>query len=171
MGKDPKIVWDLPTRITHWALAACVVLNLFFLEEGGDWHERLGYVSVALVAFRFFWGFVGGAAPRFRAFPVSPGSLGRFFRGGLNDTHYAGHNPLSSLVYLAIWGCVIALGVTGFMATEIDRYWGEDWVKDLHANFSLALQVLLGIHLLGVFSDSVRHRRHTWLTMVTGKKG
>jgi len=65
---------------------------------------------------------------------------------------------------------VLGLGTTGHMMEEIDAFWGEAWVEDLHENLSLALQVLLGLHLVGVFADSLRYRRHTWRSMITGKK-
>ena len=48
-------VWDLPTRIFHWALALCVVASLVTAQIGGNamvWHFRLGYVVFTLLAFR-----------------------------------------------------------------------------------------------------------------------
>ena len=43
-------VWDLPTRLFHWLLAACVVLLVNTAYVGGDamqWHARLGYAVPA----------------------------------------------------------------------------------------------------------------------------
>ncbi len=62
-------VWDLPTRLFHWALAVAV-LGLIGTGLGGvmEWHFRLGYTVLSLLLFRLLWGFVGGAGralPRF----------------------------------------------------------------------------------------------------------
>ena len=42
----PVRVWDLPTRLFHWALAAAVVGLVITGNVGGNamvWHLRLGY--------------------------------------------------------------------------------------------------------------------------------
>lgn len=165
--ENPKTVWDLPTRITHWGLALCVILNLFFVEEGSDVHDWLGYAATAVVVFRFVWGFRGAKLSRFISFPISVGSVFSFLKSGLNSEKYEGHNPLASLTYLGIWALIIALGITGYMMGT-DKYWGDEWLQELHAQISMALQVLIGIHLLGVAIDSIRYRRKTWLRMITG---
>ena len=41
-------VWDLPTRLFHWALVACIVASAVSGYRGGDamvWHARIGYVG------------------------------------------------------------------------------------------------------------------------------
>lgn len=138
--------FDLPTRAIHWALAVCVVLNLFVLESGDPPHKWLGYTACAAVVMRFIWGFVGGQGSRFRTFPVH----------------------LKSLVYFGVWGLVIGLGITGFMMGT-DKYWGEEWLEDIHSKISDGVMILIGVHLLGVFIDSIRHRRKTWMNMVNGR--
>ncbi|HEY0202127.1 MAG TPA: cytochrome b/b6 domain-containing protein, partial [Burkholderiaceae bacterium] len=64
-------VWDLPTRIFHWLLAASVI-GLVITGNVGDaampWHFRLGYAVLSLLLFRLIWGLVGGYWSRFRAF-------------------------------------------------------------------------------------------------------
>lgn len=168
MTTTPKTIWDLPTRITHWALAFGVILNLFVVESGDEAHRWIGYVTVALIAFRVIWGFVGAPASRFRSFPVSPKKIWAFLKSGLNN-NYQGHNPLASLAYILIWLNVISLGITGYMM-GLDAYFGEEWLESLHGNIATALQILIGIHLLGVFSDSLRYKRKTWAAMLTGRK-
>lgn len=138
--------FDIATRVIHWALATCVVLNLFILEEGDPPHKWVGYTACALVTARLVWGFIGGEASRFRSFPVH----------------------VKSLVYFAIWSLVFGLAITGFMMGT-DKYWGEEWVEEIHSKISDGLMVLIAIHLLGVFIDSIRHRRKTWLNMINGR--
>ncbi len=69
-------VWDLPTRIFHGLLLACVAGLFATAYAPGhwiDWHARLGYVLLALLLFRLAWGFLGGHWSRFRHF-VAPRS-------------------------------------------------------------------------------------------------
>ena len=145
MPRSPDIVWDLPTRITHWLLAVCVVLNLFVLESGEEPHEWTGYVAAGIIGARVLWAWFG----RGRGAPA---------RGWL-----------PRLVHLGIWGAILALGVTGFMMGT-DTYWGEDWLMQLHARISQVLEVLIVTHLLGIALDSIRYRRPTWLGMIDGRK-
>ena len=144
MARASQKFWDVPTRITHWALALCVVLNLFWFEGGDDPHTWLGYAAAAFVVFRSFWNFIGSKVT-------------------------AGHNRLAFLAYLGMWGTVVALAVTGFML-DLDRYWGEEWLQNLHSNLSTALEVLIVAHLLGIAIDALRFRRNTFLGMLTGRK-
>lgn len=138
--------WDFPIRITHWALALCVVLNFFFIEEGSDTHDWLGYLAVVLIFFRLIWGYFGGPAAKFKP-----------------------HNPLAALVYILVWLDVIALAVTGWMM-DLDRFWGDEWLDNLHANLSTGLQVLIVLHLCGMALDSLRYKRATWMAMIDGRR-
>ena len=48
-------IWDLPTRLFHWLLAACVIALIATAKIGGDamnWHLRLGYAVFGLLVFR-----------------------------------------------------------------------------------------------------------------------
>lgn len=167
MDETSKVIWDVPTRITHWGIAICMILNLFFTED--EPHQWFGYVAVFLILFRCVWGFMGKAASRFSSFPLAPMTFYRFVRKGMNAQEFIGHNPVASLVYIFVWLTIIALGVTGYMM-GLDVYWGEEWLEELHEQISLFLQILIGLHLLGIAIDSVRYRRKTWLGMITGRR-
>lgn len=171
MSASRAVIWDVPTRTAHWLLAACVVLNLFFLEEGEDWHRRLGYVALGTVAFRVLWGFVGGRASRFRSFPLRPSQILAYLRAGLHERPGTepGHNPMASLVYVAMWIAVIGLGTTGWMM-GLDAYWGDEWLEDLHEGLANLVKILVVLHLLGMLIDSIRFRRATWMGMITGRR-
>ena len=78
------LVWDLPTRIFHWALVVCVFGSFISVKIGGNampWHFRFGYVVFALIAFRVLWGLVGGRWSRFSSFIYAPGTVLRYLRG------------------------------------------------------------------------------------------
>jgi cytochrome b len=92
-------VWDLPTRLFHWSLAACVIALVVTAKVGGEamvWHFRLGYAVLALLAFRLVWGLVGGHWSRFANFIYSPASVLRYLRGQGEPAHSVGHTPLGA---------------------------------------------------------------------------
>jgi cytochrome b len=104
-------VWDLPTRIFHWALALCVIGLLVTGLRGGNamiWHMRLGYVVFALLLFRVVWGFAGGYWSRFSQFLYSPTTIWSYVRGRSQPAHEVGHNPLGSL---SVWALLTILFV------------------------------------------------------------
>lgn len=139
--------WDLFIRICHWTIAIAIVLNLFVLED--DPHQWVGYAAVGVFFLRFFWGLSQKASPRW--------------------SNWKTHNWMASTTYILIWSCIIALGVTGFMMGT-DKYWGEEWLEEIHLNISRGIQVLVVLHLLGVFSDSYRFKRRTWMSMINGER-
>ncbi len=76
--KQRVLVWDLPTRLFHWLLAAAVPAALATGLLGGDlmvWHGRLGLFILGLVTFRVTWGFVGGRHARFASFVRGPAAV------------------------------------------------------------------------------------------------
>ena len=92
-------VWDLPTRVFHWALALCAVGLAVTGLVGGNamvWHFRLGYTVLCLLLFRIIWGLIGGRWSRFASFFYSPGSVVRYLRGQGHPDHSVGHNPLGA---------------------------------------------------------------------------
>lgn len=167
------VIWDLTTRFTHWVIAIAALLNLFVLEEGDDPHQWMGYAALAALAIRFFWGFrARNPASRFSSFPLHPRESWRHFRTIFSGEKidYPGHNPLASWVYVAIWLCVIGLVVTGYMMEEIDAFWGDETLNEIHAWIAWSVQWLVVIHLLGMTFDAIKFRRLTWLGMFTGKR-
>ena len=98
-------IWDLPTRLFHWLLLACVVGLVVTGNVGGNamvWHFRLGYAVLTLVLFRLLWGVVGGHWSRWSQLPLAPARVWAYLRGRAQES--AGHNPLGS------WSVVLMLG-------------------------------------------------------------
>jgi cytochrome b len=128
MNEDPPSalavrVWDLPTRLFHWALAVCVVASVVSANVGGNamtWHFRLGYTVFTLLAFRVLWGLVGGRWSRFSSFWPTPGRLRRYLspRAVPGEWLDVGHNPLGSLSVLAMLGLLAAQVGTGLVADD-----------------------------------------------------
>lgn len=110
-------VWDLPTRLFHWTLAALVVAAFATIYAGElDWHFRAGYAVLALVIFRLLWGFVGSRYARFSSFPPSPTAALAYLRG--NYPPRLGHNPLGALSVYAILLVVLVQVVLGLFAND-----------------------------------------------------
>ncbi len=109
----PTRVWDLPTRIFHWSLLACIV-GLFLTVNLGvewmPWHFRCGYAVMTLLLFRIIWGFVGGRWSRFASFIYAPSTVWAYFQGRGKPEHSVGHNPMGA-------GSVFAL--LGFLALQV----------------------------------------------------
>jgi cytochrome b len=116
-------IWDLPTRLFHWALVLCIVGSVISVKIGGNatlWHMRFGYAVFALLAFRFLWGFAGGRWSRFASFAYSPATVLRYLRGqGRSDEHLdVGHSPLGSASVFALLLFLAAQVATGLFADD-----------------------------------------------------
>ena len=116
-------VWDLPTRLFHWALAACVVGSVISAKIGGNamaWHLRLGYVVFTLLLFRLTWGLLGGRWSRFSSFAYAPRTLLRYLRGASrpDEHHDVGHSPLGALSVFALLGLLCLQVGTGLFADD-----------------------------------------------------
>lgn len=113
--------WDPLVRITHWGIAAAVVINGLVTEGGSQAHVWIGLALAALLALRLGWGFVGPVEARFTSFPPSPRRAIEHVRDILAGRHvsHRSHNPLGALMAYALWASlavVIASGIamTGF---------------------------------------------------------
>lgn len=114
-------VWDLPTRIFHWALVACVVGLVVTANIGGpwmDWHGRLGLTVLSLLLFRVLWGFVGGHWSRFGSFLYPPSAVLTYLRGDAPPEHRVGHNPLGMLSVLALLAVLLVQAGTGLFSDD-----------------------------------------------------
>src|SRR5690606_30776146 len=79
-------IWDLPTRLFHWALAVCVIGAYVSVKLGGlymDWHVRFGLATLGLIVFRLVWGFIGPRYARFASFVRGPGTIKRYCQGAM----------------------------------------------------------------------------------------
>ena len=115
-------VWDLPTRIFHWALALAVIALGITGTVGSFnamvWHFRLGYVVLALLLFRIIWGLVGGRWSRFGAFIYAPRAIIDYLRGSGTPAHAAGHSPIGAGSVFAMLGLLIAQVASGLITDD-----------------------------------------------------
>jgi cytochrome b len=147
-----------------------VILNLFVLEEGEQNHQWTGYAAVALVAFRSIWFFLGSPASGPKGFPLRFNALSSFVHSTLRreDHTWTGHNPLAAISYILFWMLILSLGTSGFMM-GLDRFFGDEWLEHLHGYLAVAVQVFIGVHVIGISVDAILHRRKTWMGMIDGQ--
>ena len=114
-------IWDLPTRIFHWALFVCVVGLIITGNIGGNlmtWHFRLGYCVMTLLLFRIVWGLIGGKWSRFASFIYAPSTVIAYLKGQGKPEHSAGHNPLGAGSVFALLAFLAAQVGTGLISDD-----------------------------------------------------
>ncbi|WP_159917972.1 cytochrome b/b6 domain-containing protein [Pantoea sp. 18069] len=177
-------IWDLPTRLFHWALAASTVAMIVTAKIGGNamiWHLRLGHVVLALLLFRLVWGFVGGRWSRFRSFLYAPRQLLAYLRGRGRPEHSAGHSPLGALSVFAMLAVLLAQVGTGLFSDDAIFFAGPlsrlvpgdviDAATRWHAELGqYLLLALLGLHLLAIAWYTLARRRPLVRAMLTGDR-
>ena len=164
-------VWDPLVRIAHWTLAASVALAWFTRVGGGAWHERIGYVSLAIIAIRVLWGWCGSRYARFSHFVRGPRTTVAYARETFSgrEPRYIGHNPLGGWMIVALMVGVTVTAGSGWLYTT-DRFWGVSWVETLHrVSTNVLLTFVLG-HVLGVLYASYHHRENLIGAMFHGRK-
>jgi cytochrome b len=131
----------------------------------------VGYGVAAAVAIRLIWGFVGQGHARFADFVPRPATLiqylGQLF--ARKEPRYTGHYPAGSIMIIGLLGLLVAVSVTGWMM-GLDRYFGNEALKELHEGFAMSILSLAGIHVLAAVIESVRHRENLIKSMITGRK-
>jgi cytochrome b len=164
-------VWDRFVRLFHWSLVACVALDSFALDGSDAPHQWAGYAAAALIAARIVWGFVGSRYARFSQFFPTPARI-REHLAALRSRRPAaspGHNALGAVMVLTLMAVVLALAVTGWMQ-GLDRYFGEEWLMDLHERLADALLALVAVHVTAAILMSAWERTNLIGAMITGWK-
>ena len=176
-------VWDLPTRLFHWALVACVIGLAItgYADNALDWHSRLGYAVLALLLFRLAWGFVGGRWSRFASFLYAPSSVVAYLRGRPHPDHLVGHNPLGAGSVFAMLLVLLAQVGTGLVSDDESAFQGPlnryvSSAKGLAATWyhkrigQWLLLALVVLHLAAIAYYVVRRKDNVVRPMVVGDK-
>jgi len=186
-------IWDAPTRLFHWTLAAAFAFCWYTAENDQmAWHRWSGYAILGLLAFRIYWGLVGASTARFANFVKGPRAIGAYLRAlagargapaaRLPDSHLQiGHNPLGALSVIALLALLIVQTILGLYAVDVDgiesgplsQYvdfdTGRAAAKLHHLAFN-ALLVLVGLHLSAIAFYLFIKRDNLIGPMVSGRK-
>jgi cytochrome b len=180
-ASDSRLVWDLPVRVTHWALVLAVAgcwATHYAGVEWFTWHRRLGYAVLVLVAFRIAWGFVGTRHARFASFVRGPRTLLAYLRERAGAT--VGHSPIGALSVVGLLALLLLQAATGLFANDeimnMGPFYGwiapelSNRITSLHRASSEWQLVLIGLHVAAVVFY-VRVRRQPLVSaMITGRK-
>ena len=125
-------IWDLPTRLFHWLLAALVIFSFTTGKLGADWltwHFRSGYAIASLLLFRLLWGFAGSRYARFASFLPSPSQIWRTVSSESRALRVsAGHSEIGTLSVYALL-VVLAVQVGTGVFTNDGSFTEGPWVK------------------------------------------
>lgn len=173
-------LWDLPTRLFHWLLAAATSGAVVTGKMGGnliDWHGRIGLLILGLLVFRLVWGAVGSTYARFAQFVPTPARLSAYLRG---ERKGEGHNPMGALSVFAMLGILIAQVATGLPANDDIAFFGplydlagrelSNRATSIHHVVVNGLLILVGLHVLAILYYAVRKKQDLVRPMITGWK-
>lgn len=118
-AETPPTLWDPVVRVTHWGIAASVLLNALLDEGGSVLHVTIGWIVMALLFLRMVWGVLGPVEARFSAFPPNPLAALRHLRQLATGRvrHYPSHNPAGALMAYAFWATLAVVTATGLVMT------------------------------------------------------
>jgi cytochrome b len=164
-------IWDLPTRVFHWSLAASFIVA-YLSGESERWalvHVTCGYTLLGLIVFRLIWGLAGTRHARFAEFVAGPRSVARHVADMIkgHPTRYVGHNPVGALSILALLLLGLVSALSGWMAYDDV---GGEWLEELHGSASSVMLAMVFAHIAGVLMSSRQHRENLIRSMLDGRK-
>jgi cytochrome b len=178
-------IWDLPTRVFHWSLAALVVLALVIGDDDAGiaftLHAYASYGILFLLAFRIPWGLVGSPRSRFSDFVKSRREVLGHAKSlvlKLKAPRTVGHNPLGGWMIVALLIMVFLAAVTGLFAGDDEArgpYAGllggaGDALGKLHETLADLLIPLILLHLAGALVHWLLSGDNVIRAMIDGGK-
>jgi cytochrome b len=178
-------VWDVPVRLFHWLLVTSILMLFITGKVGGnymEWHKKIGFFVIGLIAFRIVWGFVGSYHARFKNFVRGPAAVIAYAKSLFkkDSPHYLGHNPMGALSVLALIAAVGFQTFTGLFSNDDIMLEGpyasmvskafSDQMTSLHHLNSNVILVLIGLHLSAIVFYAVFKKEQLIEAMLTGKK-
>ncbi len=178
-------VWDPIVRLFHWGLVSAFVIAYVTEEDFLNLHVWAGYIVLALVVFRIFWGFIGSPYARFSSFIFSPRTIKKYLTETLlrRAKRYLGHNPaggamivlllisliMTTLTGIAIYGIEENAGPLAPWLAHAGEFW-EEATEETHEFFANFTLFLVFIHLGGVVIESLIHKENLVRSMINGYK-
>jgi len=178
-------IWDLPTRVFHWSLAALVILALVIGDDDEGiaftLHAYAGYTILFLLAFRIPWGLVGSPRSRFSDFIKSRRVVLAHAKSlvlNFEAPRTVGHNALGGWMIVALLTVVSLTAATGLFAGEDEArgpYAGllggaGEALGELHEALAEALIPLILLHLAGALVHWLLSGDNVVRAMIDGEK-
>lgn len=179
----PRPLWDLPTRIVHWALVVLLLVSWLSGGENMQLHRWSGYGVLGLLVFRLWWGVAGGSTARFSQFLAGPATTLAYMRtlGRRSASDAPGHNPLGAWSVLAMILLMLVQVGLGLFASDIDGlesgplshlvdFDASRVAAELHETSFRVLQALIVLHILTIGFYWFWKRQNLVGAMITGKR-
>lgn len=178
-------VWDILVRVFHWGLVSAFIIAYVTEEDFLTAHTYAGYIVMALLLVRLFWGFIGTPYARFSNFVYSPATVKAYLKDIMNfrAKRYIGHNPAGGAMIVMLMISLLLTTLTGLAVYAAGdnagplALWlgsaGESWAEvfeethEFFANFTVLLVV---IHVGGVVFESLLHHENLISAMFSGNK-
>ena len=176
-------VWDAPTRLFHWCIVALVLVSWLSADQGYmTVHLWSGLSLLALLLFRFGWGWLGSTTARFSDFLHAPQKVLAYLRTEARGGRalHAGHNPAGGLMVIALLAVLLAQVATGLFANDGLRFSGplalfvsddaSDRLTRIHGIIFDIILVLVWLHVVAVGFHHFVKGDNLVAPMVSGKK-
>ena len=173
-------VWDLPTRLFHWSLAALIGFSWWSVKYGHiEWHIWSGVALLTLLVFRLLWGLFGSSTARFSHFVRGPRTILSYLRD-MKGWRAIGTNPLGALSVIAllvVTSIQVGLGlvnvdddglVEGPLAHLVSVETSEI-AHDLHHDLFNLLLFLIGLHVGAILFYRLALGKKLTKPMITGR--
>jgi cytochrome b len=181
-GAAPRRVrlWDAPVRIVHWSFVLLIPALWWTWRQGRmGLHETLGYVLLALLLFRLFWGFAGSGPARFASFVRGPRAILAYLTG--RGARTLGHNPIGGWSVLALLGLMLAEVAAGLFTQDTDgiesgpltrliSYEQADAARGWHRLGFYLILAMVAVHVAAILFYLVVKRDNLVAPMITGRK-
>lgn len=173
-------IWDLPTRLFHWLLAALIGFSWWSVENSYvDWHIWSGIAILTLLLFRLLWGVFGSSTARFANFVRGPRTVRSFLRDA-NSWRAPGHTPLGALSVLALLLVTAAQVGLGLIASDEDRLnqgplaalvssAASDTARQIHGVLFYILLALIALHVAAIVYYRLVRGKKLVMPMITGR--
>ena len=152
-------IWDVPTRLFHWTLAALIAFSWWSAEyHYDDLHIWSGLGIMSLLIFRILWGFFGSSTARFASFVRGPKAVFGYLRGSWRGI---GHNPLGALSVIALLVMLAVQVGLGLFASDEDGIMqgplarlvsidAGDLAREWHEALFNVLLALIALHVAAI---------------------
>jgi cytochrome b len=172
------LIWDLPTRLVHWALALLVPFSWWSATHDHlPWHRLSGYVILGLLVFRLGWGLAGPETARFARFLAGPAKVRAYLAGRFGP--FVGHNPLGGWSVVALFAALAVQVSLGLFSIDEDslqpgplaRLVSFDTARAFAGVHHWVFRLILALVVLHLIAIGVYARRGRNLTrpMLTGQ--